>query len=144
MVMPTPGGPDVPHLPAGTARPAVDTMPYTEVGDLVTVRGFVKSWALALGLPAARVDLLALAVNELATNTLQHTAGGGRVHVWAEPGQLFCEVADNGRVPGFGQMPAADSVRGRGLAIVALIADEVTAQPDAGGTVVRIRMALGT
>lgn len=120
----------------------VDSMPYAEIGDLVTVRGFVRSSALALGLPAARVDLLALAVNELVTNTLQHTSGGGRVQVWAESGQLFCDVADGGRIPGFGEMPSAESVRGRGLAIVALVADEVSALPVADGTVVRIRMAL--
>ena len=33
-----------------------------------------------------------LAVSELATNTLQHTAGGGRVRLWAEAGRLLCDV----------------------------------------------------
>ncbi len=129
--------------PPGARTPAArTTMPYAVADDLVAVRGFVRSRALALGLPDTRVDLLALAVNELATNTLQHSSGGGQVRVWAEAGQLVCDVADAGTVPPFGTMPPPESVRGRGLAIVARIADEVAAVPVAGGTVVRIRMNL--
>jgi serine/threonine-protein kinase RsbW len=128
--------PEVPMSRAPT------TMPYAVADDLVAVRGFVRARALALGLPQARVDLLALAVNELATNTLQHASGGGQVRVWAEAGQLVCDVADAGTVPAFGTMPPPESVRGRGLAIVARIADEVATVPVAGGTVVRIRMNL--
>jgi serine/threonine-protein kinase RsbW len=128
--------------PGGSVRPAYDSMTYARVTDLAAVRGFVRSFALALGLPAIRIDMLALAVNELTTNTLQHTSGGGRVRVWAEAGQLVCEVSGPGRVPPFGQMPPPDSVRGRGLAIVARIADEVTTVPVADGTAVRIRMNL--
>jgi two-component sensor histidine kinase len=86
--------------------------------------------------------MLTLAVNELATNTLQHTSDGGRVRMWAEAGQLVCDVADAGSVPTFGAMPPPESVRGRGLAIVARIADEVARLAVAGGTVVRIRMNL--
>ena len=139
-VVPTPSG--VP-TPTGAPTPSAPTaMPYVEAGDLAAVRGFVRSHALALGLPAARVDLLALAVNELATNTLQHTSGGGQVRVWAEAGQLVCDVADAGTVPPFGTMPPPESVRGRGLAIVARVADEVATVPVAGGTAVRIRMNL--
>ncbi|MEK8105703.1 hypothetical protein NKG94_12165 [Micromonospora sp. M12] len=43
------------------------------------------------------MELLTLAVSELATNTLQHTTGGGWVRLWAEPGQLFCDIVDRGR-----------------------------------------------
>jgi serine/threonine-protein kinase RsbW len=130
------------ELPGAPTPPASVSMPYAEAEDLVAVRGFVRSRALALGLPAARVDMLTLAVNELATNTLQHTSDGGRVRMWAEAGQLVCDVADAGSVPTFGAMPPPESVRGRGLAIVARIADEVARLAVAGGTVVRIRMNL--
>jgi serine/threonine-protein kinase RsbW len=130
------------ELPVAPIAPDSAAMPYTVADDLVAVRGFVRTRALALGLPAARVDMLTLAVNELATNTLQHTRGGGQVRVWSEAGQLVCDVADAGTVQSFGSMPPPDSVRGRGLAIVARIADEVAAVPVAGGTVVRIRMNL--
>ena len=37
-----------------------------------------------------------MAVSELATNTLQHTTGGGLVRILAEPGRVCCEVVDRG------------------------------------------------
>jgi len=84
-----------------------------------------------------------VAVSELATNTLQHTDGGGVVRIWAEPGRVRCEVVDGGEPPGFGRaMPAADQPRGRGLAIVERICDEVAIRPDGDGTAVRLGMFL--
>jgi anti-sigma regulatory factor (Ser/Thr protein kinase) len=114
---------------------------YGEPADLAVVREFVRSKAVALGLPRLRADLLTVAVSELATNTLQHTAGGGVVRIWAEPGRVCCEVTDDGLTPGFGRaMPAADQVRGRGLAIVERICDEVTAGSGHPGASVRLTM----
>lgn len=120
-----------------------DTMSYTKADDLKAVRAFVSSRAVARGLPAHRVDLLALAVSELATNTLQHTAGGGRVGVWSETGRLICVVVDQGTMRSIDRtMPAADAVRGRGLAIVELVCDDVSIAATPEGTLVRIRLDL--
>jgi serine/threonine-protein kinase RsbW len=125
---------------------APDTMPYEAPNDLAAVRAFVRTGALALGLPAGRADLLTLAVSELTTNTLQHTSGGGRVRLWSEAGQLVCDVVcdvvDGGPPLSFGQMPPPESVRGRGLAIVRRVADEVVSLSGPDGTLVRIRMNL--
>ena len=121
---------------------APDTMPYRAPTDLAAVRAFVRTGALALGLPAGRADLLTLAVSELTTNTLQHTSGGGQVRLWSEEGQLVCDVVDGGPPVSFGQMPPPDSVRGRGLAIVSLVVDEVVSSSGPNGTLVRIRMNL--
>jgi serine/threonine-protein kinase RsbW len=128
--------------PAGSVWPAQDTMSYHEADDLAALRAFVRSRAAVLGLPERRVEMLALAVSELATNTLQYTAGGGRVRVWAESGQLYCDVVDGGPMRAIGDMPPASSVRGRGLAIVRRIADDVDIIPDTDGTLVRVRMDL--
>ncbi|MEU7590859.1 ATP-binding protein [Micromonospora sp. NPDC049230] len=126
-------------VPAGLA----DTMSYQVATDVRALRAFVSVGALARGLPAERVELLTLAVSELATNTLQHTSGGGRVRLWAESGQLFCDVVDRGPTRAFGRgMPAADAIRGRGLAIVEQICDEVAVLTRPGETVVRIRLSL--
>ena len=76
---------------------AADTMAYQVATDVRALRAFVSAGALARGLSRDRVELLTLAVSELATNTLQHTTGGGWVRLWAEPGQLFCDVVDQGR-----------------------------------------------
>jgi serine/threonine-protein kinase RsbW len=127
--------------PAHAGEP--DAMSYAGAGDLRALRVFVAARGRALGLPPGRVDLLTLAVSELATNTLQHTTGGGHVRVWTEEGQLVCDVVDRGPVRSFGRdMPQAEAVRGRGLAIVERVCDGVDATAVAGGTLVRLRLNL--
>jgi serine/threonine-protein kinase RsbW len=130
-------------MPEHQAGEPTDAMSYAEADDLKALRAFVAARALALGLPASRVDLLTLAVSELATNTLQHTTGGGRVRVWANAGQLICDVVDRGPTRSFGRkMPEADALRGRGLAIVERVCDVVDTAVVAEGTLVRIRLNL--
>ncbi|WP_200212866.1 ATP-binding protein [Micromonospora coerulea] len=141
MAVDRPGATAEPDPPAPSTTPEI--ISYAEPTDLKAVRAFVCSRALARGLPTHRVELLALAVSELATNTLQHCTGGGWVRLWAETGRLVCEVVDQGPVRALGRsMPAADAVRGRGLAIVERICDEVSVSGGPSGTVVRIRLAL--
>jgi serine/threonine-protein kinase RsbW len=120
--------------------PTADTMAYAEPGDMAAVRSFVRAAAEERGLARARADLLVLAVSELTTNTLQHTTGGGVVRLWGDDRHVVCEVADGGAARPFGQMPAADSQRGRGLAIVERVVDEVSTSAGPDGTVVRVRM----
>ncbi|WP_433044793.1 ATP-binding protein [Dactylosporangium sp. CS-033363] len=116
---------------------------YALVSDLAAVRAFVTARALALGLSRDRADLLTLAVNELATNTLQYTEEGGEVQLWSESGQVFCDVLDQGPVLTFGSsMPAADAVRGRGLAIVEMVCDHVAGFAGSRGSVVRLQLGL--
>ncbi|BCJ46323.1 hypothetical protein GCM10010168_59620 [Actinoplanes ianthinogenes] len=120
-----------------------DGMSYTEPDDLRLVRTFVTERALKLGLSPARIDLLTLAVSELTTNTLQHTGGGGHIRVWAEDGELICDVVDGGGPRPFGRaMPSAEAIRGRGLAIVERVCDSVSTTDVPGGTLVRIRLHL--
>jgi serine/threonine-protein kinase RsbW len=114
-------------------------MTYDRPADLASVRAFVRATAGDLGLPERRADLLILAVSELATNTLQHTSGGGVVTLRAESGRLLCEVVDQGPVRRFGRaMPPAQEIRGRGLAIVERLCDEVGVTADGDGTRVRL------
>lgn len=117
-----------------------DSMSYAEPGDLVAVRVFVRDTAAGLGLSTSRVELLVLAVSELTTNTLQHTSGGGLVRLWREGGQVVCDVVDGGPPRSFGDMPPGEALRGRGLAIVSRVADELSTHAEPAGTVVRIRM----
>ena len=114
---------------------------YRVPADLAVVREVVRTGSVALGLPAMRAELLTLAVTELATNTLQHTTGGGRIRMWASGGRLLCEVTDQGPMRSLGRpMPAPDAIRGRGLAIVERLCDrvEIDAEPDG----VRVRLTL--
>jgi serine/threonine-protein kinase RsbW len=118
-------------------------MAYDKPADLADVRAFVRARAGDLGLPEGRADLLTLAVSELATNTLQHTSSGGRVRLRLEAGRLRCDVIDHGPVRRLGRaMPAAQEVRGRGLAIVERICDEVGIESEDGTTLVRLTFRL--
>ncbi|WP_250037997.1 ATP-binding protein [Paractinoplanes maris] len=123
------------------SHPAYAEIAYEEPGDLAKVREFVRSRTAELGLPEHRAELLTLAVSELATNTLQHTAGGGVVRLHASGGRILCDVIDGGPIRALGRtMPAADALRGRGLAIVERICDEVGVDTAGDGT--RVRLAL--
>jgi serine/threonine-protein kinase RsbW len=118
-------------------------MSYERATDLAGVRAFVRARAGDLGLPDRKADLLTLAVSELATNTLQHTSGGGRVRLRVETGRLLCDVIDQGPARPLGRsMPPAAEVRGRGMAIVERICDEVGIEPENGGTRVRLTFLL--
>ena len=121
-------------------RSAHDGLTFADPRDLAVVRSFARTAALACGLSSQRTDLLVLAVSELATNALEHTTGGGRVRVWCDGPQVVCEVIDGGGARSFGNMPSVESYRGRGLAIVGRVVDEVAAYATATGTVVRLRM----
>lgn len=128
------------ELVLGPAGPAASAMEYSQPSELATVRAFVRDYASLLGLPDDRVAMLTLAVSELTTNTLLHTSGGGVVRLWAESGQVVCDVLDQGPPRSFGEMPAADATGGRGLAIVRRVADDVSTAAHGGHTLVRIRM----
>jgi serine/threonine-protein kinase RsbW len=115
---------------------------YSDAKDLPAVRAFVREQAHRLGLTGERGEMLALAVSELATNTLQHTADGGLVRMGAHDDMVHCDVVDSGPMRVLGRdMPGPEAIRGRGLAIVEHLCDEVTAFTEAGRTVVRLRMS---
>jgi serine/threonine-protein kinase RsbW len=119
--------------------PEPDTVSYAAATDLASVRAFVRDRAAGYALPPYRVEMLILAVSELATNTLQHTAAGGEVRVWAEAGQIVVDIIDRGAVRVVaGEMPPPDALRGRGLVIVAQVCDEISTQDG----LVRLRMNL--
>ena len=131
----------VPGDPTSILAAEAAELAYHEPTDLRSVRDFVRTRSVALGLPELPADLLTLAVSELATNTLQHTTGGGLVRVWAHAGAVGCDVLDQGPLRTLGHtMPAADAIRGRGLAIVERLCDEVVLDTEAGRTRVRLSM----
>ncbi|MDP9792325.1 anti-sigma regulatory factor (Ser/Thr protein kinase) [Catenuloplanes nepalensis] len=122
-------------------------MLYAVAADLTALRAFVSTRAAVLGLSEERTELLVLAVSELATNTLQHTGSGGEVTLRTDRGRLVCDVTDSahdgGATPVLGRpMPPAGALRGRGLAIVEHICDEVETIVISGATRVRIHLDL--
>ncbi|GGM94748.1 anti-sigma factor RsbA family regulatory protein [Streptomyces fuscichromogenes] len=123
-------------LPARPAAPAV----RFEAGSLSAARHLAAERAARLGLTGARLADLTLAVAELATNSVLHGGGSGSLAVWAEDGQVVCEVRDKGHLtdPLAGRRPASrDRSGGRGLLMVNLVADLVRVHTGAQGTTVR-------
>ncbi|MEV0224469.1 anti-sigma factor RsbA family regulatory protein [Streptomyces sp. NPDC050704] len=108
--------------------------------DLPGARHLVVERAVRLGLSGVRLEDLALATAELTTNSVVHGGGWGSVRVWAENGQVVCEVRDQGHVvdPLAGRRPPARDQRGgRGLLLVHYLSDLVLTHTGPDGTTVR-------
>jgi anti-sigma regulatory factor (Ser/Thr protein kinase) len=110
-------------------------------GDLQTVREDVIAHALGAGLSAARSADLALAVYEVAANSVQHGCGQRDLSIGLTKDSLVCEIHDYGRIadPMTGRRtPAVDDERGRGLWIANHLCDLVKVRSSAAGTTIRI------
>ncbi|HEY2719136.1 MAG TPA: ATP-binding protein, partial [Solirubrobacteraceae bacterium] len=113
------------------------------VGGLSAVRALVARCGSEAGLGEMGREDLVLAVNELATNSVQHGGGGGMLRVWQELGALVCDVRDRGFIedPLAGRRrPPIDQYGGRGLWLVNRLCDLVQIRSSPSGTVVRVHM----
>ncbi|WP_329214505.1 anti-sigma factor RsbA family regulatory protein [Streptomyces sp. NBC_01485] len=108
--------------------------------DLSAARAFAVGAAGRLGLAGQRLADAELAVAELTTNSVVHGGGRGTLAVWAEAGQVVCEVRDAGRLadPLAGRRPPVrGQIGGRGLMLVHYVADLVRLHTADDGTTVR-------
>jgi anti-sigma regulatory factor (Ser/Thr protein kinase) len=132
----------------GAPAPAVLGPPDRRIGfdtwQLTAVRATVAQAARIAGCDGDRVDDLVLAVNEVATNAVEHGSGDAHLDVWAGPSVrgLVCEVHDAGPLadplPGL-RAPHPSDPRGRGLWIARQLCDLLHVWSDPAGTHVRIR-----
>jgi anti-sigma regulatory factor (Ser/Thr protein kinase) len=129
---------DLPSPPA-----TATTIEYAS--DLRPLRALVASAATNSGLGADRATDMTIAVNEVAANTLRHTAGGGTVTAWHADGEMLCEISDTGYIPdplaGL-RRPSLDEPGGQGLWLVNQICDLVELRSTTAGTTVRLHMRL--
>jgi anti-sigma regulatory factor (Ser/Thr protein kinase) len=112
-------------------------------GGLGAVRNLVSMRAAAAGLGDERREDLVLAVNELATNSVQYGGGGGTLATWTDRDVLLCEVRDRGHIedPLIGRLPPPlDRHGGRGLWLVHQLCDLVQIRSSPSGSVVRVQM----
>jgi anti-sigma regulatory factor (Ser/Thr protein kinase) len=126
-----------------------DMRVFSSLTELRALRLFVQDLALRAGLPAHRVPDLCLAVNEVATNTLEHTHASGVLSVWQDPDtdSLICEITDSGQLHDrlVGRMPPDEAgPHGRGLMLVNSLCDlvEIPTGQIGTGTTVRLHMRL--
>jgi anti-sigma regulatory factor (Ser/Thr protein kinase) len=130
----------LPPPPVDAYRHAVSTKE-----DLRSLREAVTSQAESAGLLEHRVRQLVIAVNELASNSLEHGGGTGVLSLWAEPGMLVCQIDDAGVFadPMAGRRPRPPgSHGGYGLLIVHELADLVRIHNHAQGTSIRLHIHL--
>ncbi len=143
---------DDPYRTAGTFNrplppvpPTAATIGFGHAETLSAVRRFVAAHAVDAGLTTDRVDDLLIAVNELAENTVTHTAGDGVVSLWTETGRLVCQVDDHGHLadPMAGRIPPPlDAESGRGLIMTNRLCDLVRVHTRPGATSIRLHMTL--
>jgi anti-sigma regulatory factor (Ser/Thr protein kinase) len=124
--------------------PDAVTIPFG-LPSLYAVRSLVTWIANQVQLPAERTSDLVLAVNELATNTINHSHGGGLLRVWRLPGRVICQVEDSGHIPdplAGRHAPAIDGAGGFGLWTVNQLCDLVEVRTGSAGTTIRVHATL--
>jgi anti-sigma regulatory factor (Ser/Thr protein kinase) len=116
-----------------------------QAGALTLIRGDIRRWLGPLEVMPEVEDDLVLAVNEAASNVIDHayrTPGDSaviEVFFWTEPGAVLLEVVDHGqwRPPG----PHSTGL-GRGIEIMQRLVEGVLIRYDARGTRVLLRHSL--
>ncbi|MGW6932310.1 anti-sigma factor RsbA family regulatory protein [Lentzea sp. NPDC054927] len=102
------------------------------VGTLAHMRKLVSAYATWLR--REQIEDLVLAVNELATNSILHASGRGKLRMWREGDTVVCEVSDSGK----GFPPAFTGLSGFGIVMVNLLCDLVRTHTSHSGTTVRV------
>lgn len=105
------------------------------------LREEVTRHAMGAGLSQERSAELALAVHEVAINSIQHGKGERVRRIWRNDNSLVCEIRDAGQIkdPMIGRRASADcDERGRGLWIANQLSDLIQVRSNSAGTTIRI------
>jgi anti-sigma regulatory factor (Ser/Thr protein kinase) len=131
----------------GRARegaPAIET--DFAPGDLSLIRELVASEGRRVEMDRERIEDLVLAVNEVATNALQHGVAPVSIRVWRGSEEIVFDVRDHGQGvadPLAGQLrPDPELGRGWGLWIARMVADAVEIRSSAGESAVSVHAAV--
>jgi anti-sigma regulatory factor (Ser/Thr protein kinase) len=123
--------------------PDAERMAFDDPHDLAELRRRVAAHGAREGVDGDRLGDLLLAVNELASNTLEHAGPPGLLQVWSDDRSVVCQVTDRGRItdPMVGRLPPpVGNLRGRGLWLVHQLCDLVQLRSGPDGTAVRLHM----
>ena len=132
------------------ADPLPDPPPHADEFDvsldaLAGARRLVQRHAARAQLSAERTLDLLVAVNEIATNSVRHGGGRGRMLLWRDRDALVCEVRDVGRIhqPLVGrERPQRGQVGGYGVWLANQLCDLVQVRAFGSGGAVRLHMRL--
>ena len=110
--------------------------------QLIDLRTAITEETDALALSRPHAEDFVLAVNEVASNAVEHGYGVGLLQIWRQADRLICEVHDSGSLreplPGL-RPPHPSSPRGRGMWIARQLCDLLHVWTDARGTHVRLQ-----
>jgi serine/threonine-protein kinase RsbW len=118
---------------------------------LYQLRSAVAAHTAELGLSANQANDILIAVHELASNTVRHGKGYGRLCAWTDQETLICTVADGEApgdltpLPGKGASPAGSdhlpwpAIPGHGLWLVCQLADQFAVRSDEGKVSATVR-----
>jgi anti-sigma regulatory factor (Ser/Thr protein kinase) len=119
---------------------------FRQLDQLATLRAFVTSYATQAGAAAGSVSKFVQAVDEVATNAIEHGGGSAVLQVWTGPDALVCEVSDAGaglRDPLAGHLPPERlAAGGHGLWLARQFSDLVELRSAPTGTIVRLHLTL--
>jgi anti-sigma regulatory factor (Ser/Thr protein kinase)/anti-anti-sigma regulatory factor len=104
---------------------------------------FAARFAAGTDLSAAEIRDLALAVAEIAANSVTHGGGGGRLRIWRDADSVVAEVTDSGHIdrPLIGrERPLDERDARRGLWLANQLCDLVQIQSSPAGTAVRLHI----
>lgn len=76
--------------------PTADEIPFSESGELASLRELVERYCADVGMPDDRAYALTIAVGEAAANAIKH-AGGGVAYVGAKDGAVQVCIKDHGQ-----------------------------------------------
>ncbi|WP_328752692.1 sensor histidine kinase [Streptomyces sp. NBC_00285] len=112
---------------------------YTH-GDLAAIRSKVAQCAADAGVREDKQHKLAVAVTEIATNSIRHGGGGGTLRTWTQDSTFLCEFRDAGYIADVmagRARPTVDQIGGRGLWLVHQLCDlvEIRSTRDHGTTI---------
>jgi anti-sigma regulatory factor (Ser/Thr protein kinase) len=129
---------------AAPAIPAQELWVRADPVELRTARKFAEAAAADFGLDADARFRFTLAVNEAVANAIEHGApsADGRIQlrISSHAGSLTFEVRDWGSFSVGRPTAGKLQERGRGLAMMATLVDEVDLKPSDDSTVVRLRV----
>ncbi|MFC5995898.1 ATP-binding protein [Pseudonocardia hispaniensis] len=128
--------------PALLGAPAVQ-LTYT-AWQLRDVRAAVTNLMTDSAFGSTRIEDVVLAINEVATNAVEHGTREAQLSLWLSTDGLVCEVHDGGRLadplPGL-RAPRPTDPRGRGMWIARQLCDLLHVWQDHTGTHVRLHAA---